>query len=124
MNVFLILSMALVIITLPFSSSFPIVTHATHPVLATRTHLTPSFDCPDLDHHFIHQRLWIAASSTSGCMTLEQDLDIIHELNRIASPRPAGFKTGETLLCSLESGMCAWGYSPLEMVRDEVGEIT
>jgi hypothetical protein len=76
----------------------------------------PQFDCPALDHYFQHQRNWIAASSTTGCMSLEKDLDTIHTLNALASPTPDGFRKGNTLCCSLEKKRCDWHYSPLDPV--------
>ena len=77
------------------------------------------FDCPDIDHHFSHQRSWIAGSSTSGCMTLEDDLDVIHALNQLASPRPPDYRRGSSLVCSLEQERCEWHYSPVEAVREQ-----
>jgi hypothetical protein len=78
------------------------------------------YDCPEVDHHFRHQNFWVAASSTTKCMTLETDLDIIHSLNRLASPRPKDFRRGSSLVCSLKAEQCVGGYSPTDGVtKDE-----
>jgi hypothetical protein len=50
------------------------------------------FDCPDVDHHFLHQRFWIQASSKNNCMTLERDQNVVIWLNTKSKPRPKGYK--------------------------------
>ena len=81
---------------------------------------TDMSNCPDIDHHFQHQKFWVAASSLSKCMALEKDLDIIHELNRLSSPSPDGFEEGYSLVCSLEKQRCDWSYSPLDPVPENL----
>jgi hypothetical protein len=79
---------------------------------------TPTmFDCPGVDHHFLHQRFWIQASSKNNCMTLERDPNVIIWLKTIAQPRPKGYRRYYTLICSAEAGACSWGYSPLSKYR-------
>ena len=74
------------------------------------------FDCPKIDHHFQHQRFWIAASFDSKCMTLESDAHIIHALNRLPPPSFDTYRGGYSVVCSLKKGGCEYSCSPLDKV--------
>jgi hypothetical protein len=74
-----------------------------------------AFPCPCIDHWFKHERNWIRASSTDGCMALETNLTVIWALNKL--PKPAFVsKNYPNLACSLLKQGCQWNYSPLDQV--------
>lgn len=98
------------------SHAFPFPTPMLPEVIRQNDDLMDTYTCPNIDHYFYHQKFWIAASSTSNCMTLETDPDIVHKLNQISSPRPDGFKQSFSLVCSLERETCSWKYNPLDKI--------
>ncbi|OAP56902.1 hypothetical protein AYL99_09014 [Fonsecaea erecta] len=75
-----------------------------------------SFHCPCVDHWFKHNRHWIRASSTTGCMSLETVPDNIYLLNALLKPDYVS-NDFPTLICSLNQNRCGWAYSPLESLR-------
>ncbi|EXJ71957.1 uncharacterized protein A1O5_04459 [Cladophialophora psammophila CBS 110553] len=77
-----------------------------------------SFDCPIIDHWFKHNRHWIRAFSTTGCMSLETIPDKIYALNALLKPDYIS-NDFPSLICSLNQNRCGWTYSPL----DYLGEI-
>ena len=45
-----------------------------------------SFNCDCIDHWFKHGRIWIRASSTTGCMSLETIPKKVYALNALFKP--------------------------------------
>lgn len=76
----------------------------------------PLYPCPCIDHWFKHERDWIRAASTDGCMALETDENTIWALNRLPKPKYAGRET-PNLVCSLIAGQCDWKNNPLDKVE-------
>lgn len=76
----------------------------------------PTFPCPCIDHWFKHERNWIRASSTDGCMALETELTVIWALNKLAKPEFVS-QNYPNLACSLAKQECQWNYSPLDPVN-------
>ncbi|KAJ9612079.1 hypothetical protein H2200_003674 [Cladophialophora chaetospira] len=76
-----------------------------------------SFACDCIDHWFKHGRIWIRASSTTGCMGLELVPKNIYALN--ALPKP-DYVSNEipNLICSLRQSKCQWSYSPLDFLSN------
>lgn len=76
-----------------------------------------SFGCACIDHWFQHNRMWIRASSTDGCMTLETVSTYIWALNAMKKPTYTN-KFYKNLVCSLSQKRCEWTYSPLDYLQN------
>ncbi|RVX69141.1 hypothetical protein B0A52_06855 [Exophiala mesophila] len=82
----------------------------------------PLYPCACIDHWFEHERNWIRAASTDGCMALETDDNTIWALNRLPKPEYAGHET-PNLVCSLINAHCEWKYNPLDKVEAVILDI-
>lgn len=76
-----------------------------------------TYPCQSIDHWFNHERIWIRASSTNGCMALETNVTTIYALNKLIKPDYVSHNY-RNLVCSLNQEQCQWKYSPLDPITD------
>lgn len=73
-----------------------------------------NYSCPGVTHHFRHDLFWVAASETTGCMALENDVETNYYLDFISHNKPQGFEDGDTLVCSTREAKCLWRHNPID----------
>lgn len=76
-----------------------------------------SFNCDCITHWFKHNRVWIRASTTSGCMAFETLPKKVWALNALPKPDYVS-KDYPNLVCSLNQNECQWRYSPLDFLSN------